>query len=99
MGYAATKGVILYWKTDQPSIINIYHHVCFDECNFHLSISYKHTPGSLLLQKYPEGHTHDSDLLKLIQCKIDLTSTPFSDETIIIYEIELLPSGNKIGLI
>ena len=40
--------------------------------------------------------TH-SDLLNLIPCEINLTSTPFSDETIITYEIELPPSGKKIG--
>ena len=40
--------------------------------------------------------TH-SDLLNLIPCEIDLTSTPFSDETIITYEIELPPCGKKVG--
>ena len=30
--------------------------------------------------------------------ELDLTSNPFSDTTIIIYEIELPPYGNKIGL-
>ena len=32
-----------------------------------------------------------------IPCELDLTSTPFRDEIIIIYEIELPTSGKKIG--
>ena len=97
MGYAVTIGVIIYWKPDQPFIIHRAHQVWFDEYNSHLSIEDKHTPGSLLLSKYNEGHIHDSDLLNLIPCDLDLTSTPFSDETIIAYYIELPHSGNKIG--
>ena len=65
--------------------------------NSHLYIEWNHTPGYLLLRKYPKGHFHDSDLLNLIPCKIDPTSTTFSDETIITYDIELPPSGKKIG--
>ena len=30
MGYAATTGVILYWKPEQPFIIHRAHHVWFD---------------------------------------------------------------------
>ena len=60
MGYAAPTGVILYWKPDQPFIIHRGHHVWFDEYNYRLSIEDKHTPGSLLLRKYPEGHIHNS---------------------------------------
>ena len=97
MGYAATTGVILYWKPDQPFIIHRYHHVWFIEYNSSLSIEDKHTPGSLLLWQDPDGRIHDSDLLNLTPCKLDLTSTPFSDETIIAYEIELPPSGKKIS--
>ena len=78
-------------------IIHKAHHVWFDKQNYRLSIEYKHTTGSILLWQDPEGHIHDSDLLNLITCKLDFKSTPFSDETIITYEIELLPSGNKIG--
>ena len=33
----------------------------------------------------------------MIPCELDLTFTPFRDETIITYEIELPPSGKKIG--
>ena len=33
----------------------------------------------------------------MILCELDLTSTPFCDTKIITYEIELPPSGNKIG--
>ena len=49
MEYVATKGVILYWKPDQPFIIHRAHHFWFDEYNYRLSIEDKHTPGSLLL--------------------------------------------------
>ena len=97
MGYAANIGFILYWKPDQPFVIYRSHHVWFDEYNSRLSIEYNQTPGSFLLRKYPEGHIHDSDLLNLIPCKLDLTSTTFSDETMITYEIELTPSRKKFG--
>ena len=33
----------------------------------------------------------------MIQCELDLTSNPFSDKTILTYEIELPLAGNKIG--
>ena len=69
----------------------------FDEYNYFLSIEDKHTPGSLILRQDPEGHIHDSDLLNLITCKLDITYIPFSNETIITYDIELPPSGKKIG--
>ena len=88
MLYENTKGVILYWKLDKPFFIHIAHHVWFDEYNSRLSIEYKHTPGSLLLRKDPEGQIHYSDLLNFIPCEIDITSTPFSDTTIITYDIE-----------
>ena len=97
MGYSATTGVIIYWKPDQTFLIHRSHHVCFDEYNSRLSIEDKHTPGYLLLRKYPEGHIHDSDLLNMIPCEIDLTYNTFSDDTIIKYDIELPPSGKKIG--
>ena len=96
MGYAATTGVILYWKLDQQFIIHRAHHVWFDEYNSRLSIEEKHTPGSLLLWQDTESHINDSDPLNLIPCKLYLTSTLFSDETIITYEIELPTSGKKI---
>ena len=96
MGYSATTGVVLYWKPYQIFIIHRAHHVCFDEYNSRFSIEYKHTPGSLLLWQDPEGCIHDAYLLNLIPCELDLTSTPFSDESIITYDIELPPSGNKI---
>ena len=97
MGYAATTGVILYWKPDQSFIIHRAHHVWFDEYNSRLSIEDKHTPGSLLLRKYPESYIHHSELLNLIPYELDITSTTFSDETIITYDIELPPSGKRIG--
>ena len=49
MGYAATIGVIIYWKTNQPFVIHRDHHVWFDEYNSCLSIGYKNTLGYLLL--------------------------------------------------
>ena len=89
MVYAATTGVFLYSKPDQPFIIHRAHNVWFDEYISCLSIEYKHTPGLVLLRKDPEGHIHNSDLLNLIPCELDLTSTPFKDETIVTYDIEL----------
>ena len=68
MGYAATTGVIIYWKLDQNFIIHRAHHVWFDEYNSSLSIEDNNTPGSLLLRKYPEIHINNSDLLNLIEC-------------------------------
>ena len=97
MGYAATTVVILYWKPDQQLIIHRAHHVWFDEYNSRLSIEGKQTTGYLLLRQDPEDHIHNSDLLNLIPCKLDLTSTPFRDETMITYDIELPPCGKKVG--
>ena len=97
MGYADTTGVIIYYKPYQHFVIQIDHHFWFDEYNSRLSIEYNNTPGSSLLWQYPEGHIHDSDLLNLIPCELDLTSTPFSDTTIVTYEIELPPSIKKVG--
>ena len=51
----------------------------------------------LLLWQDPEGRIHYSDLLNLIPCELDIKSTPFSDTTIITYDIELPPSGKKVG--
>ena len=68
MGCTATTGVIIYWKSDQPSVIHRAHHIWFDEYNCCLSIEDTHTPVYLLLQKYPETLIHNSDLLKLIPC-------------------------------
>ena len=72
MVYAATTGVILYWKPDQPFIIHRAHHVWFDEYNSRLSIEEKYTPGSLLLRKDPEGRIYNSDLLNLIHANLIL---------------------------
>ena len=73
------------------------HHVWFGKYISRLSIEDNHTPGSLLLWQYPESSIHKSDLLNLISCELDLTSTPFHDKTMITYEIELPPSGRKVG--
>ena len=97
MGYADTTGVIIYWKPDQPFIIHRAHHVWFDEYSSRLSIEDKQNPGSLLLRQDPEGHFHGYEFLNLIPCEIDLASTTFSDDTTITYEMELPPSGKKIG--
>ena len=72
MGYAATTGVILYWKPDQPIIIHRAHHVWFDEYNSRLSIEDKHTPRSSLLRKYPEGHIHNSDHIFIVSPRTSL---------------------------
>ena len=77
MGYAATKGVILYWKPNQHFVIHRDQHVWFDDYNSHISIEYKHTPVSLLLREYPESRIHNSDLLNFIPCELDPKSTPF----------------------
>ena len=78
MGYSASKGVILYRKLYQPFFIQIAHHVWFDEYNYSLSIEESNNPGYLLLRKNPESNIHNSDLLNLITCELDLTPTPFS---------------------
>ena len=97
MLYAATTGVILYWKPDKTLVIHRAHNFWFDESNYRLYIEYKHTPISLKIQKYPESCIHNSDLFNLIPCVIDITYTIFSDTTVITYEIELPPSGKKVG--
>ena len=97
MGYEATTGVIIYCNTYQRFSIHISHHAWFDEYNSRLSIKDNHTPVYLLLQQYPESLLHNLDLLNFIPFEPDLTSTLFCDTTIITYEIELPPSGKKIG--
>ena len=79
MEYAATTGVIICWKPDQQFNIHIAHHGWFDEYNSCLSIEDKNNPGSLTFRQDPGVHIHDSDLLNLISCQLDLTSTPFCD--------------------
>ena len=97
MGYAYTKGVIIYWKKYQPFVIHRAHLVWFDEYNSSLSIEETHTPGYLLLQEYPGSRFHNSDVLNLISCELDLTSTPFRDTKTLTSEIELSHSRNKFG--
>ena len=97
MGYTATIEVIIYWKTDQPFVIHTAHHVWFDEYNSSRYIEDKNTPVSFLLQHDPEINDHNPDLLNLITCDLDLAYTPFRDTKILTYEIELPPSGNKVG--
>ena len=50
----------------------------------------------LILQQYPESIIHNTDLLKLIPRELDLISTPFSNTTTIIHEIESPLDGKKI---
>ena len=85
MGHAATTGVIIYWKPDQPFVIHRAHHVWCDEYTSRFSIEDKQTPGSLILRQDPESHIHNSDLLNLIKCEIDITSTIFIDTKVITY--------------
>ena len=77
--YAAITGVIIYWNIEQPFVIHRDHHDWFDEYNSCIFIEDKHTPGSLLIQQYLESIFHNSYLLNLIPCELDLTSTPFCD--------------------
>ena len=97
MGYIDTTGVIIYCNPGHNFVIHRYHHVWFDEHNCCLSIEDKQNPGYLPIQQYPESIIHNSDLLKLIPCTLDITSNPFSNTTMIKNEIELSPSGKKIG--
>ena len=62
-----------------------------------ISIGDRHTQGYWLLKQDPETNVHNSDLLNLIPCEFDLTSTTFCDTTMITYEIKLPPSGKKVG--
>ena len=80
MEYSATTGVVLYWDPEHPFVIHISHNAWFDEYNSFISIEDKHTPGYLLLQKYPESLLHNLGLLKFIPCELDLTSSPFCDK-------------------
>ena len=57
MGYAATIGFIIYWKTDKPFVIHRAHHVWFDEYNSILFIEEKKTKGSLLLLQYLKSYS------------------------------------------
>ena len=75
------------------------HHGWFDEYDSHLSIEYKHTSGSILIQQDPESLIHNSDLLKLVPCELDITYTPFSDTAILTYEINFLLLEIKLVLI
>ena len=77
MGYAATTRVILYWNLDQTFVIHRGHHVCFGEYNYCIYIDEKHAPGSLLIQKHHESLLRNSDLLNLVPCELDITSTQF----------------------
>ena len=85
MGNSATTGVVFYWKPDLYFDIHRAHTVWFDGYNSHLYIEDNHT--ALTRQ----------DLLNLIPCEPDITHTPLRDTKIITYEIELPPSGKKIG--
>ena len=87
VGYAATTLVILYWNIYQPFSIHRSHHVLFDEYTFLITIEYKHTPGSLLLQQDPESIISHSYLLNFITCELDLIPTLFFYTKIITYDI------------
>ena len=65
------------------------------EYTYCIFIEDTHTTVSLLLQQYYESIIHNSDLLNLIPCEIDIKSTPFFDITILTYEIDLPPSVKK----
>ena len=97
MGYAATTGFIIYWKIYQTLLINTAHRVWFEEYNYCISIVDNNIQVSLLLKQYSETIIHNSYLLNLISCEPDLKSTQLSNTTILTFEIELPPSGKKIG--
>ena len=98
MVYTATTGVIIYCNPHQPFFIHGSHHAWFDEYNSRISMEDKNTPSCLLLKQDLERILHILYLLDLIPCELSITSTPFCDTTILTYEIELPPSGNKFGL-
>ena len=97
MVYVATKVPILTRKLYQPYYIHIYHHACFDENNYCLSIEENHSSVYLLLQQYPEGFIHNLDIFNFLPFEPDITYTTFCVATITTYELELPPSGNKIS--
>ena len=97
MVYSSTKVVILYLNLDYTVYIHRAHHAWFYEYYYSLCTEDNHTPSYLPLQKYPESIFHIYYLRNYIPCELDLESTPFCDTTILTYEIELLPSGKKIG--
>ena len=98
MEYANNTVVILYWNPDQPFAIHRDYCDRLYEYNSHIFVEYKNTPGSLLLQKYPEILLHRLYLLNLIPFELNHTFTQFFDTKIIAYEIDLPTSGNKIRL-
>ena len=57
----------------------------------------KYTTGSLLFQQDVQTSIHNSYLVNLVPCELDLTYATFFDAKIITYDIELTPDGNKIG--
>ena len=72
-------------------------HDLFDKYNYQISTEEKHTPISLLFHQNLESLLSNSDLLNLMPCEFDLTSTTFRDTKILTYEIELPPDRNKNG--
>ena len=68
----------------------------FEEYNSCLSIEDNHTLGYLPLQQYPESIIHDSVLLNLTPCELDIKSTTLCDIAIPTYEIELTHFGKKV---
>ena len=99
MGYEATTGVIMYWKSYQPFVTHRAYHVWFDEYNSCLYIEDKHAPGSLLLLQDTESHIHNPELLSLILCELNLTSTPFFIQKFSHFKLSCLPLERKLVLI
>ena len=52
---------------------------------------------SVCLYGIPHTQASNTDLLNLVLYEPDITSTPFGDEKIITYDIELPTSGKKVG--
>ena len=50
-------------------------------------------------KKYPESILLINYMHNYIPCELDVKYTPFCDTKILTYEVELLPSGKKIGFL
>ena len=82
MVYAATTGVIIYYKPDLPYYLHRYHHEWFGEYRYRVYIEDRHTTVYLIVQQDSESLIHNSDILNLVPYYINLTYTPFCDANI-----------------
>ena len=96
MGYKLIQELLSTGER-QAFFIHRDYHVWFDEYNYSLYIEDNHTPGSLLIQQDTESNIHNSGLLNLIPFELNLTSTPFSNTTVLTYYIDLPSAGKNVG--